>query len=284
MHSAKTDEGKVIDMTYHELVKKVQTALAKADASKVEGHVAVQVNVTGEAQGAFYMEIADGVLYVAPYDYNDRDALLTADGADVLAVAQGKVSLEDAVNEGKISHEGDWEKTLVLGGTIPMKKTAAKKETKKTAAEAAPAAPKKRGRKPAAKKAEETAAAEAAPKKRGRKPAAKKVEETAKKTEETAKKVEETVVAEAAPVETAPVEAAPAEVAAPVETAPAEAAAPVEAAPAAPKKRGRKPAAKKAEETAAAEAAPKKRGRKPAAKKAEETAAPKKRGRKSTKK
>lgn len=164
-------------MTYHELVKKVQTALAKADASKIEEHIAVQVNVTGEAEGAFYMEISGGVLYVAPYDYNDRDALLTADGADVLAVAQGKISLEAAIAEGKVAHEGNYDKTLALGSAIPEKKAAVKKtaatkkavapaeaapvaETAPVAEEAAPA-PKKRGRKP--KAAAETAAA-AAPK------------------------------------------------------------------------------------------------------------------------
>lgn len=180
-------------MTYHELVKKVQTALAKADASKVEGHIAVQVNVTGEAKGAFYMEIADGVLYVAPYDYNDRDALLTADGADVLAVAQGKIALEAAIAEGKVAHEGDYEKTLALGTTIPAKKAAAKKpaakktedaapkkaavkktvdKTEEVVVEAAPVEKKKPGRKPATKKAEEAAAPAEKPK-RGRKPAKK---------------------------------------------------------------------------------------------------------------
>ncbi|MBQ4465507.1 MAG: SCP2 sterol-binding domain-containing protein, partial [Oscillospiraceae bacterium] len=96
-------------MTYHELVKKVQTALAKADASKIQEHIAVQVNVTGEAEGAFYMEISGGVLYVAPFDYNDRDALLTADGADILNVAQGKISLEAAIAEGKVAHEGNYD-------------------------------------------------------------------------------------------------------------------------------------------------------------------------------
>ena len=169
-------------MTYHELVKKVQTALAKADASKIQEHIAVQVNVTGEAEGAFYMEISGGVLYVAPFDYNDRDALLTADGADILNVAQGKISLEAAIAEGKVAHEGNYDKVLALGSTIPEKKAAAPKkaaaaEKKAEApAEAAPAveapkaeaapAPKKRGRKPAAAKAADTAAAKPAAEKK----------------------------------------------------------------------------------------------------------------------
>ena len=86
-------------MTYQELLKKVQTALAKADASGIDEHIAIQVDVTGDAAGAFYMEVkADvGVLYVEGYDYRDRDAKLIADGADVLAFAQGKLSLEQAV-------------------------------------------------------------------------------------------------------------------------------------------------------------------------------------------
>ena len=276
-------------MTYHELVKKVQTALAKADASKVEEHIAVQVNVTGEAEGAFYMEISGGVLYVAPYDYNDRDALLTGDGADVLAVAQGKVSLEAAIADGKLAHEGDYEKALVLGATIPAKKTPGRKPAAKAEENAPAAAPKKRGRKPKNAVTETAAPADApAPKKRGRKPknAVAEVAAPAPVVEEATPVVEEVaapapVVEEVAPAPvveevTAPVveEAAPAPVA--EEAAPAEAPA--------PKKRGRKPGSKKAADKAVPAEAPKKRGRKPGAKKAASTDAPKKRGRKPTKK
>lgn len=169
-------------MTYHELVKKVQTALAKADASKVEEHIAVQVNVTGEAEGAFYMAISGGVLYVEPYDYKDRDALLTADGADVLAVAEGKISLEAAIAEGKVGHEGNYEKTLALGATIPAKKAAVKKAApKKTEEKAEEKAPAAKETKPAAKKAAAKKAAPAAEAKAEVKAEA-KTEAPAKKT------------------------------------------------------------------------------------------------------
>ena len=156
-------------MTYHELVKKVQTALAKADASKIEEHIAVQVNVTGEAEGAFYMEVSGGVLYVAPYDYNDRDALLTVSGEDILAIAEGKLTMEKAYEEGKVQVElsGDQSlgKLLALAGVIPAKKAAAKKAAaKKEEAEVKEEAP-----------AEAAAPAEAEkPKKTTRKTAEKK--------------------------------------------------------------------------------------------------------------
>jgi len=121
-------------MTYPELVKKVQTALKKADASAVAEHIAAQVNVTGEAEGAFYIEIIDGTIKAEPYDYNDRDFLLTADEAEILAVAQGKKTLESAIVEGAIAHEGDWEKTLTLGSVIPAaKKPGRKPKTEESA-------------------------------------------------------------------------------------------------------------------------------------------------------
>jgi outer membrane biosynthesis protein TonB len=130
-------------MTYHELVKKVQTALAKADASKIGEHIAVQVNVTGEAEGAFYMEVSDGVLYVAPYDYNDRDALLTISDADILAIAEGKQTMMKAYEEGKVQvdlpHDRSLEKLLMLGEAIPAKKAVVKKPAEKKEEEVKPA-------------------------------------------------------------------------------------------------------------------------------------------------
>ena len=147
-------------MTYHELVKKVQLALAKADASKIEEHIAVQVNVTGEAEGAFYMEVANGSLYVCPFDYNDRDALLTISDADILAIAEGKLTMMKAYEEGKVQvdlpHERSLEKLLMLGEAIPAKKAAVKKEeepAEEKAVEAAPAEEKPAKKAAAPKKA-----------------------------------------------------------------------------------------------------------------------------------
>ena len=145
-------------MNFHELVDKVRTALVvKADASKITEHIAVQVNVTGEAEGAFYIEIKDGVLCVEPYTYNDRDFLLTADGEEILAVAQGKKTLESAILNGAISHnQENWEKVLLLSSIIPTEA-----EEPKAEAPAEEEKPKKKaGRKP---KAEAEKTAEEAP-------------------------------------------------------------------------------------------------------------------------
>lgn len=156
------------------MVEKVQKALAPADVSGIAEHIAVQVNVTGEAEGAFYIEVADGALTVAPYDYVDRDILLTIAEEDMLAVAAGKLTLEQAVTEGKAAFEGNFEKAMALNGALTAKKPtkraarkpAAEKKTttkktaaKKTADKAETAEKPKRTRKTSAEKpAKKTAA------------------------------------------------------------------------------------------------------------------------------
>lgn len=153
-------------MTYEELVKKAKETYGKADASKISEHVAIQFNVTGEAEGAFYIEIADGKVNVEPYEYFDRDVIVTTDAETLIKMAEGKLGMEAAYLTGKIKAEGNLTKGLML------KELAAKKTAKKTAAkkttEKKPVAKKTAEKKPATKSAEE------------KKPAAKKATTTKK--------------------------------------------------------------------------------------------------------
>lgn len=196
-------------MTYQELVKKVSKALTAADVSGISEHVAVQVNVTGEAEGWFYIEVSDGKMAVEPYTYDDKDACMTVSGEDMLALSAGKLSVEQGLSEGRLLVDGNYDKFMMLStvfAQMPVKKTR-KPAAKKTADAPAKktAAKKPAAKKTAAKKAADEAetfvapiAEEAAPAKRkcgrpkksetaakttAKKPAAKK---TAKKTEEKA--------------------------------------------------------------------------------------------------
>lgn len=49
-------------MTYEEIFNKVKEAYENADASNVEGHIAIEFDVCGEGAGAFYAEIKEGKL------------------------------------------------------------------------------------------------------------------------------------------------------------------------------------------------------------------------------
>lgn len=63
-------------MTYADMFSKVKGMMMEADVSTVNEHLAYQFNVTGEAEGIFYAEVKEGKLYVEPYEYYDRDAIL----------------------------------------------------------------------------------------------------------------------------------------------------------------------------------------------------------------
>ncbi len=84
-------------MTYEKIVEKVKKALAKVDASAVKGHLAVQVDVYGEGEGAFYIEVKDGKVDVQPYEYFDHDLRIRCTGEEIIAIAEGKKKILDEV-------------------------------------------------------------------------------------------------------------------------------------------------------------------------------------------
>lgn len=118
-------------MTFQEMFQNAKKMLNRATAADVTDHVAVQVNVTGDGSGIFYIEAADGSLSVEPYDYVDNDAVLTADSAALLEALQKAKT--DA-----LALEGDLEKIAAFRSIL---------ETLPAAKEEAPA------KKPTAKKA-----------------------------------------------------------------------------------------------------------------------------------
>ena len=101
-------------MTYEEVVQCARDAYEYADARHIYEHIAVQVNVVGEGAGIFYIEVAERAVCVEPYDYFDRDALLTLTAETVVALANGKVRLLDAINQGLVKIEGNTEKVWRL--------------------------------------------------------------------------------------------------------------------------------------------------------------------------
>ena len=117
-------------MTYEEVVKEAQKIVAKGDASGIKDHLAVQYNITGEGEGAFYMEVKDGRIDVQPYDYNDRDILVTADAQTILDMMSGKLDIVNAYLTHKISAEGNLGKADILKKLINSGKKAEKAAAK----------------------------------------------------------------------------------------------------------------------------------------------------------
>ena len=157
-------------MTYEEIVSYVSK---KATKLKAKGEAAVQVDITGEGEGAFYVAVKEGKIEVAPYEYFDHDAKVIADGNDFIAYLDGKADAN------VLEIQGDAEKAAIIKDLVSKApaKAAAKPAEKK-------AAPAKAAAKPAEKKA--------APAKAAAKPAEKKAEpaKEAEKKAEPAKEAE----------------------------------------------------------------------------------------------
>lgn len=101
-------------MTYDEIVLKVRQAYENADAREIFEHIAIQVNITGEGSGAFYIEVANRQICVEPYDYYDKDLLFTADAETILGIAEDITTVPIAHASGALKIEGDFAKLMLL--------------------------------------------------------------------------------------------------------------------------------------------------------------------------
>ena len=108
-------------MTFDAMFAQVKELLTQADASGIGEHLAYQFNITGEAQGTFYLEVKDGQLLVEPYVYRDRDALFTCSAETLFKIASGKSDPVGAVFLGKLKVEGNIDKALKLKSLLPSK-------------------------------------------------------------------------------------------------------------------------------------------------------------------
>lgn len=126
-------------MTYRELVKELRNKYQKLDASKVEQHFAIQFNIEGEAEGAFYVEFSEGRIDVQPYEYYDRNLILTTDYQTALDMAEKKVNLLEAYKSDRLKAWGDLDQGIAIYEAVDLmkeekpkaKKTTSKKKTKK---------------------------------------------------------------------------------------------------------------------------------------------------------
>ncbi len=101
-------------MTYEDVVYSAREAFENADARHIFEHIAVQVNMTGEGSGIFYIEVAERAVCVEPYDYYDRDALVTLSSDTVMALTRGELKLKEAMDRGLIRIEGNMDKIRLL--------------------------------------------------------------------------------------------------------------------------------------------------------------------------
>ncbi len=131
-------------MTYEQIFELVQKNLKKTAAKKIEEHIAVEFDIYGEGEGAFYVEVKDGTITAAPYEYYDRDAKVFITAEELEKIIKGERKAEEIFSEGILMIEGNIDAALELVSLIkapvkrtatakkaPSKKAPAKKETAK---------------------------------------------------------------------------------------------------------------------------------------------------------
>ena len=140
-------------MTYEELVKKVKKVVEKIDTGAVKEHAAIEIDIEGEGEGAFYVELDKDKVAVEPYEYYDNDCRIRTGAETLIDLVTGKLDAVKALEDGKISVDGDIEKALVLSdvlkATVVNKKSS---EAKKPATASKSATSKKTTNKKASSK------------------------------------------------------------------------------------------------------------------------------------
>ena len=101
-------------MDFWSIFNEVKETFMQSDVSDYRGHLALQVNMTGEGEGKFYAELSDGVLKVEPYEYFDRDVLFTISTKDFLKLILCKLDPIFAFTIGKLKVDGDLGKALEI--------------------------------------------------------------------------------------------------------------------------------------------------------------------------
>lgn len=104
-------------MTFDEILTKVRGIAQGVDASGM-GFLAVQVNLTGDNGGVFYVEVKDGRINVEPYPYDNRSCAVTMSLADFNKLIDGKLDPIFAFTTGKLKVDGDVGKAMEFSKII----------------------------------------------------------------------------------------------------------------------------------------------------------------------
>lgn len=126
-------------MTYQEIVEKTREIIFSYDLTSIKDlkeHIAVQINITGEGEGAFYIEIKDGEVYIEPYEYYDRDCKFIISADNFFKICDGSLDAVKAFTVGKLKVQGNIDKALNFSGIVKSvrEKSEGKKSKRKSKA------------------------------------------------------------------------------------------------------------------------------------------------------
>ncbi len=100
-------------MKFENVLKRARAIASTSDISKID-FLAIQINITGEDPGVFYIEVKDGGISVEPYEYYDRQCIITLSDEDFNGIIDGTVDPIKEYEKGLLKADGDLDKALVF--------------------------------------------------------------------------------------------------------------------------------------------------------------------------
>ena len=101
-------------MTYEEIVKKIKQVAGKIDKGAIKEHVAIEVDIEGEGEGAFYVELNKDKVTVEPYEYYDSDCKIRVEAGTLMKLVTGKIDVVKVLEDGNIKIDGEIDKAIFL--------------------------------------------------------------------------------------------------------------------------------------------------------------------------
>ncbi len=90
------------EITVADVAAKLAKKLDASKAKSIDGKVAVDIKLYGAFEAHMYIEVKDGALTVAPYDYIERDIEAAVSVENALAIIDGKLTIADALADGRL--------------------------------------------------------------------------------------------------------------------------------------------------------------------------------------
>ena len=119
--TAKKTEAKPVvsrkkPLDFDNAVALVKKSIKSAAVKKISDKIAVEVTVTGSAEGVFYIEIENNSYVVEPYNYVDKDVVVLVDTETLELVKSKELKFSELFAKGKVQVFGDVAKAVkVLG-------------------------------------------------------------------------------------------------------------------------------------------------------------------------
>ena len=104
-------------MTFDELMAKMRGMADRVDISGID-FLAVQITITGDNGGVFYVEVKDGRIDAQPYEYIDRQCELVVNMDNFNKLVDGKLDPVAAFTLGKLKVNGDVGKALEFSNLL----------------------------------------------------------------------------------------------------------------------------------------------------------------------